>query len=123
SYGWDEIYIDWLKRLVPVRWQDRIMFVDECSEQERVRLMAKSILVIPSDYESLCLHAFEARQLGIPLILNRLCRAFGEEQGHWHKDKDCLFFEGDFVSLAQAMKRSLEWKPDRAAAAPLPDAP
>jgi glycosyltransferase involved in cell wall biosynthesis len=111
SYGWDEHYIDWLRRLVPARWRDRVIFLDEVTEQERARLIRESILVIPSDFESLCLLAFEARLLGVKTILNRRCPAFGSEPQLWRDGHDCLFFDGDFISLAKTMERSLAWTP------------
>lgn len=111
SYGWDRDYIDWLRRLVPARWQRHIEFLDNVSPQERARLLRESILVIPSDFESLCLLAYEARQLAVKLILNRRCRAFSAEPQLWREGQDCLFFEGDFVSLADAMLRALQWTP------------
>jgi glycosyltransferase involved in cell wall biosynthesis len=122
SYGWDSEYVDWLKRLVPARWRERVNFLDHVSEEERTRLMLDSILVIPSDYESLCLLAFEARLLNVPTILNRRCAAFGEEPRLWRDGKDCLFFDGDFLSLAERMQFALSWTP---AASPVPaaDAP
>ncbi len=111
SYGWDEQYIDWLKRLVPPRWRDRVIFLDRLGEEERARLMMNSILVIPSVYESLCLLAFEARLLGVRTILNRRCPAFGAETQVWREGQDCLFFDGDFIGLAKTMQRALAWTP------------
>ncbi|MGH6889582.1 MAG: glycosyltransferase [Rhizomicrobium sp.] len=122
SYGWDAEYVDWLKQLVPARWRERVVFLDKVSEQERTRLMLAGILVIPSDYESLCLLAFEARLLNVPTILNRRCAAFGEEPSLWRDGEDCLFFEGDFLSLAETMRRALSWTP-AAAPVPQPDPP
>lgn len=122
SYGWDAEYIDWLKRLVPDRWREQVVFLDRVSEEERVRLMLDSILVIPSDYESLCLLAFEARLLEVRTILNRRCAAFGGEPGLWRDGADCLFFDGDFVSLAETMRRALSWTPT-ASPPPPPDVP
>jgi glycosyltransferase involved in cell wall biosynthesis len=109
SYGWDDQYIDWVRRLVPARWRDRVIFLDQSTERDRSRLMLDSILVIPSDYESLCLLAFEARLLGVRTILNRRCPAFGGEPQLWREGKDCLFFDGNFISLAKTMQRALAW--------------
>lgn len=111
SYGWDHEYIDWLKRLVPMRWEGRVRFLEGLSGAERTALMLQSILVIPSDFESLCLLAFEGRLLGMKVILNRQCLAFGSEPEVWREGEDALFFEGDFVSLAKTMRESLDWTP------------
>lgn len=118
AYGWDRDYIDWLKRLVPARWRRQIVFLDDVPARRRAQLMRESILVIPSDFESLCLLAYEGRQLGLKLILNRRCRAFGSEQQFWREGTDCLFFDGDFISLAETMRKALDWEP--AAPRPLP---
>jgi len=120
SYGWDENYIDWLKRLVPPRWRDNVVFLDALGQHERAELILDSILVIPSDFESLCLLAYEARQLGVKLVLNRHCLAFGAEPAQWRDGQDCLFFDGNFISLADTMERALAWSP--APARPLPPA-
>src|SRR6202022_758427 len=75
-------------------------------------LMLDCILVIPSEFESLCLLAYEGRLLGSKLILNRKCLAFGAEPQFWEEKKDCLFFEGDFISLADTMRQALDWNPE-----------
>lgn len=111
SYGWSKDYIEWLQFLVPERWREQIVFLENLPEEERIELMLDSTLVIPSDFESLCLLAYEARQMGIKLVLNRRCLAFGAEPGIWRDGENCLFFNGDFISLEQAMRRSLEWSP------------
>src|ERR1700722_3050900 len=55
SYGWDDNYIDWLKRLVPERWERSILFLEGPTQRERADLILDNILVIPSDFESCCL--------------------------------------------------------------------
>jgi glycosyltransferase involved in cell wall biosynthesis len=114
SYGWDEQYVDWLKRLVPERWRENVVFLDKSSQQERTELMLQSILVIPSDFESLCLLAYEGRQLGLKLILNQRCAAFGMEPQRWRAGEDCLFFDGNFIDLARVMREALNWTPQPA---------
>jgi glycosyltransferase involved in cell wall biosynthesis len=120
SYGWDDNYIDWLKRLVPERCERSILFLEGPTQRERADLILDNILVIPSDFESCCLLAYEGRMLGVKLILNRKCLAFGAEPTRWREGQDCLFFEGDFISLASAMEQALQWTPEPAQ--PLPRA-
>jgi glycosyltransferase involved in cell wall biosynthesis len=118
SYGWDKNYIDWLHRLVPARWRDSVVFLEGLTPQQRAELMLNSILVIPSEFESLCLLAYEGRLLDLKVILNARCLAFGAEPERWQDGENCLLFDGDFISLAYAMRKALDWTPKPAG--PLP---
>jgi glycosyltransferase involved in cell wall biosynthesis len=120
SYGWDKNYIDWLHRLVPVRWRDSVVFLEGLTQQQRVELMLNSILVIPSEFESLCLLAYEGRLLNLKVVLNGRCLAFGAEPERWQDGENCLLFDSDFISLAQTMRKALDWTPKPAE--PLPRA-
>ncbi len=111
SYGWDADYIDWLHRLVPPRWKNSILFLEDLTQRERADLLRDCIVVVPSDFESFCLLAYEARALGSKVILNRRCIGFGAEPAKWREGEDCLFFEGDFISLSETMERALKWEP------------
>lgn len=110
SYGWDQDYIGWLKGLVPAALKGRVVFVEKASAAERMGYLARSIVVVPSDYESLCLFAYEAGQMGRRVILNRACAAFGQFD-RWRDGDNCLMFDGDFLSLAEVMEKALDWQP------------
>ncbi len=110
SYGWDRRYIDWLKGLVPERFHDQIQFIEGASESERSALLARSVIVVPSDFESLCLFAFEAGQMGRPVLLNRRCSAFGDNP-RWRDGDNCLLFDGTVDDLVRAMEQALDWRP------------
>ncbi|MDK3074545.1 DUF6212 domain-containing protein [Sedimentitalea sp. JM2-8] len=110
SYGWDRSYIDWLQRLVPASLGERILFITDATESERSAYLARSIVVVPSDFESLCLFAYEAGQLGRPVLLNARCAAFGDNP-RWRDGENCLLFDGTAAALVAAMERALDWRP------------
>jgi len=108
--GWDKDFIDNLKSLVPDRFSDRIVFIERASKRERQSYINRSIVVVPSDYESLCLFAFEAALAGRKVILNGMCPAFGNGF-RWRDGENCLLFDGSVESLAETMQTGLQWHP------------
>jgi glycosyltransferase involved in cell wall biosynthesis len=107
--GWDRAFVDGLKALVPTAMAQRILFIEQAEPDERLRHIDNSIVVVPSDYESLCLFAFEAALAGRKVILNAACPAFGNDF-RWHDGDNCLLFDGSVISLADAMERALTWQ-------------
>jgi glycosyltransferase involved in cell wall biosynthesis len=110
SYGWDQDYIKYLKDLIPPTWTNQIIIIDKVAAEERQRFLRQSIVVVPSDYESLCLFAFEASILGQKVILNRRCEAFGSFE-RWIDGDNCLFFDGSAEDLTRVMRAALTWTP------------
>lgn len=119
--GWDRAYVDGLKALVPEAMAGQILFLEKATPRERLDHIDNSIVVVPSDYESLCLFAFEAALAGRKVILNAVCPAFGNDF-RWHDGQNCLLFDGSVEQLAAAMERALTWQPSSFVAA-APDAP
>lgn len=119
--GWDRSYVDSLKALVPQTMRDRIVFLEDAKPAERLELINDSIVVVPSEYESLCLFAFEAALAGRKVILNAVCPAFGNGF-RWHDGENCLLFDGSVECLRDAMERSLDWRASSSVAA-VPDSP
>lgn len=116
--GWDRTFVDGLKSLVPEQMSEQILFFENAEERERLDWINKSIVVVPSDYESLCLFAFEAALVGRKTILNAVCPAFGNGF-RWHDGKNCLLFDGSVESLTDTMERALKWEPvEQVTAAP-----
>lgn len=107
--GWDRNFVDGLKSLVPEDMADRIVFLEKAAPEERLHFIDNSIVVVPSDYESLCLFAFEAALAGRTVILNGACPAFGNDF-RWHDGDNCLLFDGSVESLTGTMERALTWK-------------
>lgn len=111
SYGWNEDYIAMLRDLVPEKMAERILFILDASPRDRLDYIGKSVVVQPSDYESLCLFAYEASGMGRPLILNGACLAFGSFE-RWQDGRNCLLFDGTVDGLVNAMERARGWQPD-----------
>lgn len=106
SYGWDERYINWLKGLIPERHSKKVLFIFNAEANLRNRLLQESIVVIPSNYESLCVFAYESALRGSQLILNRQCLAFGEVD-YWAEGENCLQFDGTAEDLARVYEQAL----------------
>lgn len=110
SYGWDQPYIDWLDSLVPDNLRDRVQTHYTAAPKQRIEWLQDSVIVIPSDYESLCLFAYEASQMGSSVILNRACGVFGQG-ARWDEGQNCLMFDGSVEDLVASMEQSLDWAP------------
>ena len=110
SYGWDQTYIAWLQSLVPLDLRMRIRFLPNLTQVERAQLLRRSIVVVPSIYESLCLFAYESAMQGLKVILNRQCDAFGAGP-RWVDRANCLMFDGSYIDLARVMRQALDWTP------------
>lgn len=121
SYGWDERYIESLKQLIPAHAAARVRIETEVSASDRLAAIRAGIPVIPSNYESLCLFAFEASQLSDVLILNGQCLAFAGDDV-WRHGENCLKFDGSARGLAGEMANALNLVlPEKAT--PTPTAP
>ena len=107
--GWIQDFVDSLKSLVPENISDRIVFLEKAAPEERLHHISNSIVVVPSDYESLCLFAFEAALAGRKVILNGACPAFGNGF-RWRDGDNCLLFDGSVESLAETMNQALSWQ-------------
>ncbi|MEQ9259283.1 MAG: glycosyltransferase [Roseovarius sp.] len=110
SYGWDEDYIAMLKDLVPEAMAKSILFILDATPQQRLEHIGRSVVVQPSDYESLCLFAYEASSMGRPVILNGACLAFGSFD-RWQDGHNCLLFDGTVDGLVATMEKARGWTP------------
>jgi len=113
AYGWDQDYIDGIKELIPAILANRILVELNMHPDYRAAHIRDAIVVIPSQYESLCIFAFEAAQMSGRVILNRACAAFGQSE-RWRHGVNCLMFDGTPGDLADAMGRALGWTPREA---------
>ncbi len=110
SYGWDENYIHSLHALVPLHLREKILFQLEYTKEERNHVLKNSVIVVPSNYESLCLFAYESSMMKRPVILAGDCAAFGNFE-RWKDGENCLLFDGSFIGLADTMETALTWRP------------
>lgn len=110
SYGWDREFIASLQAMVPDRFKEKIRFIFQATFQERQHLMSGAIIVIPSDFESYCLFAYESAMLNRRVLLRRDCLAFGAHEA-WIDGENCLMFESSPEALAQTMRKALSWRP------------
>ncbi|MCE9672706.1 glycosyltransferase [Myxococcus stipitatus] len=110
-------HLTWVKSLVPPDLSARFVFTGPSEDREA--LMRRGIVVIPSDYESLNLAAYEAAAVGAPLVLNERCVAFAPG-GPFRDGVNCRTFDGSVEGLAAALERAwrapdlkpVEWTAD-----------
>jgi len=114
SYGWDENYIMSLQALVPLDLRSKIVFQYEYTAEERNEVLKNSVIVVPSNYESLCLFAYESSMMKRSVILAGDCAAFGDFD-RWKDKENCLLFDGSFIGLADVMETALKWRPSSVA--------
>lgn len=79
----------------------------EWNESDRQRELAGQVVVVPSDFETLNLAAWEAAGLGARVIASSRCPAFAPGTP-WHRWPGFFAFDGSVKSLAEAMGRALE---------------
>ncbi len=94
-----------LRRMVPAELSARVVFDETATVEQRAELLARSIVVIPSDTETLCLTAYEAAAAGATLVLNARCPAFGAETP-FVDGLNCHTFDGTVDGLAKALARA-----------------
>jgi glycosyltransferase involved in cell wall biosynthesis len=100
---------DYLRRLlddVPRRLCERFIVLGTAN-QERERLVAEGITIVPSIYESLNLVAYEVSAAGGLPVLNERCLAFGERTP-FIDGLNCLKFDGTVDGLAACLERALD---------------
>lgn len=95
-----------LRRLVPLDLVDRFHFVSGASAIERNAIIARSICVFPTVFESFCFAAYEASLLGAFPVLNGTNPAFGEGTP-WADRVNCARFDGSLAGLVDVLVRSV----------------
>lgn len=91
-----------VRALVPDEFSDRIRFDLNPQAERRSELIARSIVVIPSAYESYCLAAYEASAAGAILLLNGANPAFAPTTP-WIAGRTCHLFDGSPRDLARQL--------------------
>ena len=90
---------------MPIPDHPRIRFLGFVSEEEKVRLLLSSrMLVMPSRYESLSLVLLEAWKMGVPVLANARCRVL---LGQCRRSNGGLAYDG-YGEFAEALSLLLE---------------
>ena len=96
-------YAKTIQNMVPLEIRERFIFIDDTIWREK--LIPRAIVVIPSEYESLNLTAYECASKGAVLVLNSACVAF-KNTSPFCDGKNCITFDGTVDDLEIAIKRA-----------------
>lgn len=105
AHSFDQHYRDIILRLIAPKLAPRYSVDAPCDAAVREPLIASSVFVAPSDFESFCLSAYEASLLGAVVVVNAANPAFGDDTP-WRDGENCLKFDGSAIGLAEALKRA-----------------
>ncbi|MBZ4401335.1 MULTISPECIES: glycosyltransferase [unclassified Myxococcus] len=110
-------FLTWIQSLIPQSLRERFIFTGPAKDRDA--MMREGIVVIPSDYESLNLTAYEASAAGATLVLNAGCVAFAPGSP-FVDGVNCHTFDGSVEGLVAAIERAwrsgplrpVEWTAD-----------
>lgn len=105
AHSFDESYRISILKLIQKEYVSHFHLDAPRTSNLREPLIANSIYVMPSDFESFCLSAYEASLLGAVVILNGQNSAFGENTP-WVDGQNCIKFDGTPPGLSDALKRA-----------------
>jgi hypothetical protein len=89
--------------LVPEHLNDRVRFLWGLSDKMRERIIARSVAIFPSAYESFCLATYEASKLGALVVVNDENPAF-KPGTPWVAGENCEVFDGTAESLVNTLR-------------------
>lgn len=90
--------------VVPPLLRARFVIPDKLSNEERDAVVAGGIVVFATAFESYCLAAYEAAELGAVVVANHRNPAFGPGTP-WRDGENCITFDGSVEGLAAALQR------------------
>ncbi|WP_342374629.1 glycosyltransferase [Myxococcus stipitatus] len=110
-------YLTYVQSLIPEDLKPRFIFSGP--SKDRDEMMRQGIVVIPSDYESVNLTAYEASGAGATLVLNGACIAFAPGSP-FINGVNCHTFNGTVEGLVETLERAwrsptlrpVEWTAD-----------
>lgn len=102
--GWFSIYA---KKLIEKRYSQNYFLHHNEQTSFREEILYNSISVFPSEYESLCLAAFEAVASGSFPILNSRNPAFAGDD-LWKHDVNCLKYDGSLENLVKCILQAIQ---------------
>ncbi|MDP9877999.1 glycosyltransferase involved in cell wall biosynthesis [Variovorax boronicumulans] len=101
----DEAYAATIDAMVPADLRARFESMPHLSQQAREAAFSQATVIVPSNFESFCLAAYEASLLGARVILNAKNPAF-DDDSPWRDGVNCFKFDGTAIGLLQAIERS-----------------
>ncbi|MGJ7609260.1 glycosyltransferase family 2 protein [Variovorax sp. LT1R20] len=101
----DEAYAATIDAMVPVDLRARFESMPHLSQQAREAAFSQATVIVPSNFESFCLAAYEASLLGARVILNAKNPAF-DDDSPWRDGVNCFKFDGTAIGLLQAIERN-----------------
>ena len=105
AHCFDESYAAFIRSLIPEKHAHRFHLDAPRASNLREPLIAGSVFVAPSDFESFCLSAYEASLLGAVVIVNGANPAFGDDTP-WRDGENCVKFDGTALGLSRALERA-----------------
>lgn len=97
--------VDDIIKRVPPDLRERFRFEAALSQRERAALIATSVAVTSSSWESFCLSAYEASLGGAVCIVNAANPAFAPGSP-WVDGDNCVSFDGSLDGLVDALSRA-----------------
>jgi len=123
AHAFDTSYLARIKEMIPRRHAARVVFLGGVQGAPRESIIAESVCVFPTSWESFCLAAYEASLLGAVCVVNRRNPAF-EGSHTWIEGENCHGFDGSPAGLSRALHEAFRVGGGlgivRAPAAPLP---
>ncbi len=92
---------------IPKNLRGRFVSHKDLTTEKRDRIIADSIVVFATGFESYCLAAYEAAALGSVVVLNGNNPAFGEDTP-WTDGVNCIKFDGSTHGLSAALSRCMK---------------
>jgi glycosyltransferase involved in cell wall biosynthesis len=105
THSSDVDYRDSILKLVPTSASGRFHCDVPLNGDPCESLIARSVCVFPSDFESFSVAAYEASLLGGLVVINANNPAFGDNTP-WHDGVNCIKFNGTALGLVEALERS-----------------
>ena len=102
AHSFDAAYQASIMGLVPVDLANRVVFAKGINGAVREKMIAGSVCIFPSPWESFCLAAYEASLSGAICVLNDRNPAFGDGTP-WQSLQNCVKFDGTPASVARAL--------------------
>lgn len=103
AHSFDAAYRSRIEEQIPSDLRPRFVFAQGITGNSRNELIAQSICVFPSPWESFCLAAYEAAQSGAICVLNAGNPAFGRDTP-WLDAVNCVKFADGSKGLATALQ-------------------